>query len=65
MGKDRVPRLVGLFLLFAFLLNFPIVGVFSKEGKLFGIPSLYFYLLIAWVGFIILLYLASFNDKKK
>lgn len=64
MGNDRNSKLIGIFLLFALLLNFPIIGIFSKNGMLFGIPSLYFYLFLVWALLIIIMYLISKNKRK-
>lgn len=64
MGNDRNSKLVGIFLLFALLLNFPIIGIFSDNGVFVGIPSLYFYLFFAWAVLIVLLYLMSNNREK-
>lgn len=64
MGNDRNSKLIGVFLLFAILLNFPIIGIFSKNGNLFNIPALYFYLFAAWALMIVLLYMLSKNKKK-
>lgn len=64
MGNDRNSKLIGIFLLFALLLNFPIIGLFSKNGRLFGFPSLYFYLFAAWGILIVLLYLLSKKNRK-
>ncbi|MFK7950815.1 MAG: hypothetical protein AB8G11_24750 [Saprospiraceae bacterium] len=64
MGNDRNSKLIGIFLLFALLLNFPIIGIFSENGMLLGIPSLYFYLFLAWALLIVIMYLIS-NKKNK
>lgn len=64
MGNDRNSKLVGIFLLFALLFNFPIIGIFSKNGTLIGIPSLYFYLFLVWGLLIVLMYLMSNNNNK-
>jgi hypothetical protein len=41
-------RLAAIFLLGCFLLNYPILSLFSRSGKVFGIPLLYAYLFGAW-----------------
>ena len=64
MGNDRNSKLVGIFLLFAILLNFPIIGIFNKDGMLLGIPSLYFYLFLIWALLIIVMYLMSDRTHK-
>ncbi|MCB0568867.1 MAG: hypothetical protein KDC66_03850 [Phaeodactylibacter sp.] len=48
MGKDRLYKLSGLFILALFLFNFPIVGLLGK-GQLAGdIPLSYLFLFLAW-----------------
>ena len=64
MGNDRHSKLVGIFLLFAILLNFPIIGIFNEDGMLLGIPSLYFYLFLIWALLIIVMYLMSDRTHK-
>ncbi len=64
MGNDRNSKLVGIFLLFAILLNFPIIGIFNEDGMLLGIPSLYFYLFLIWALLIIVMYLMSDRTHK-
>lgn len=64
MGNDRNSKLVGIFLLFAILLNFPIIGIFNEGGMLLGIPSLYFYLFLIWALLIIVMYLMSDRTHK-
>ncbi|MGB1120712.1 MAG: hypothetical protein ACPG3Z_01870, partial [Saprospiraceae bacterium] len=62
--NDRNSKLVGIFLLFAILLNFPIIGIFNEDGMLLGIPSLYFYLFLIWALLIIVMYLMSDRTHK-
>jgi hypothetical membrane protein len=63
MSNDKNSKLIGIFLLFTLLLNFPIIGIFSKDGELFNIPSLYFYLFATWALLIFLLFLLSKRKK--
>lgn len=48
------PRLLFLALLFGVLLNFPLLGAFSHDARLAGIPVLYLYVLVAWVALVAL-----------
>ena len=64
MRNDRNSKLVGIFLLFVLLLNFPIIGIFSNDGMFLGIPSLYFYLFLVWGLLIVIMYLISKNQRK-
>ena len=43
------PRLVAVFLLGSVLLNYPILAIFTRPGRLLGIPLLYAYAFAAWV----------------
>ncbi len=43
-------KLVLLFVLGAFVLNFPVLAVFNRGGTLAGIPVLYLYLFGVWVA---------------
>ena len=38
--KSTAKKLVGLFMLFAALLNYPVLEIFSHQGSLGGIPVL-------------------------
>jgi len=57
MTTSRSSRLVGIFLLFFALLNFPIIGLFNKKMIIGGIPLLYLYLFFVWLIFIIFMFL--------
>jgi len=57
MTTTRSSKLIGIFLLFFALLNFPIIGFFNKKDMIVGIPLLYFYLFFVWLVFIILMFL--------
>jgi hypothetical protein len=61
--KRRDPplteRLIALVIAGAFLLNYPLIGLFSGGGRVLGIPALYFYLFGAWIGLIALIALLS------
>jgi hypothetical protein len=41
-------------LLFAVLLNYPLLAVFDHNGRVGGIPVLYLYVLVAWVVLVML-----------
>ena len=45
-------QLIALFFLGALLFNYPILSVFSTEGLIFGIPTLYVYIFITWTTLI-------------
>jgi hypothetical protein len=50
--------LIALFLLGALLLVPPLLIIFSKPVRVFGIPSLYLYLFAVWTGLIALVAVA-------
>ena len=45
----RGQRLLFLALLFAVLLNFPLLAVFDHEGRVGGVPVLYLYVMLMWI----------------
>ncbi len=57
MTTSRSPKLIGTFLFFFALLNFPVIGFFNQEKIIVGIPLLYAYLFSIWLVFIILMFL--------
>ena len=59
MTANKSSRLVGIFLLFFTLLNFPIIGLFNKTMIIGGIPLLYLYLFLVWLIFIIFMFLIA------
>ena len=52
-------RLVALFLLGCLLFNYPLMYVFSVDGRIFGIPILFAYLFSAWAVLIALIALIT------
>jgi hypothetical protein len=42
-------RLAAVFLLGFALFNFPVLSLFDRPGRLFGLPLLYAYLFLAWL----------------
>jgi hypothetical protein len=52
--QRRGQRLLFVSLLFAVLLNFPLLAVFDHDGRVAGIPVLYLYVLAAWVTLVLL-----------
>ncbi len=56
MSKGRKSeRLVALALLGLLLFNYPLISLFSSEGRVLGIPVLYAYLFGAWTTVIALI----------
>ena len=50
----RGQRLLFVALLFGVLLNFPLLGTFSLDARLAGIPVLYLYVLAVWAALVAL-----------
>jgi hypothetical protein len=59
----KVQRLVAVFLLGLFLLNYPLLPLFNGRGILFGIPALYAYLFLVW-GVLIALLVAVVERRR-
>jgi hypothetical protein len=51
----RSERLVALALLGLLLFDYPVLSLFSSEGRVLGIPLLYAYLFAAWTTVIALI----------
>jgi hypothetical protein len=49
----RNERLVALFLLGLLLYNYPILTLFNVPRLVLGVPVLYLYLFVAWLGVIV------------
>jgi len=52
--QRRGQRLLFVSLLFAVLLNFPLLAVFDHKGRVGGIPVLYLYLLLVWITLVLI-----------
>jgi|AntRauTorckE5430_2_1112549.scaffolds.fasta_scaffold22762_1 hypothetical protein len=53
-SNDRSLKLISIFLFGVVLFNFPLVGLFSRDGLVLGLPRLYGYFFLAWAGLIAL-----------
>lgn len=51
MGQARA-KLIGIFLLGVVLMHFPVVELFSKMPRLWGVPGAYFAIFGVWLVFI-------------
>jgi len=58
-SSRRSQRLAALFLLGCVLFNYPLMYLFSVDGRIFGIPVLFAYLFGAWAALIALIALVS------
>ena len=50
----RGPKLLFLAMLFGVLLNYPLLAVFDRDGRVAGVPVLYLYVLLTWVALVAL-----------
>ena len=48
-------RLAATFLLGCLLLDYPLLSLFNKPEKIFGVPLLYIYIFVAWAVLIALM----------
>ena len=56
MYRSRLTtqRLAAIFLFGCLLFNYPLLALFNKAAAVFGVPVLYAYIFLAWLGFILL-----------
>jgi hypothetical protein len=47
-SSRKGPRLAAIFVLGVLLFNYPLLAVFDRPERVFGIPLLYAYLFAAW-----------------
>ncbi len=55
-------KLIGIFLVGLFLLNYPVLSLFSPQYWVFGMPLIYFYFFALWL---VLIALACWIIEKK
>ena len=48
----RGQRLLFVAVLFAVLLNFPLLAAFDQAGRVAGVPTIYLYVLLIWLALI-------------
>lgn len=63
--QDRVKgrRLFFISVLFLVLLNFPVLSIFNKGSMVAGVPALYLYMMLVWLGCIVAIGL--FVERRK
>lgn len=49
---QRGARLLFVAALFAVLLNYPLLAAFDRAGRVAGVPTIYLYVLLAWLALI-------------
>lgn len=57
--RNPGPRLNGLFLLGALVLNYPLLSLFSHQNLVFGVPVFYLYIFVSWALLIAFLALVA------
>lgn len=66
---SKQSKLIGLSILALVMFNFPLLSVFSRSSTIGGIPSIFIYLFLAWLGIIFVMRQnvesKSIKDKKK
>lgn len=66
---SKQSKLIGLSILALVMFNFPLLSVFSRPATIGGIPSIFIYLFLAWLGIIFVMRQniesKSAKDKKK
>lgn len=63
MSNDRESRLILVFLLFAVLLSYPVLGIFDQPRLCMGLPLQYFYLFFIWLALIVVVALVVRKRK--
>lgn len=58
-NAPKNERLIGLFFFGCLLFNYPIISLFNMNAAFFGIPLLYLYLFLVWIGLIVLVMLVT------
>ena len=53
--ESRGQRMIALCMLGCVLFNFPVLALFNVPGALFGVPTLYAYIFLAWALLIALM----------
>lgn len=56
---SKYGRYIGIFILGCALFCYPVLSIFNKKSVLFGIPVLFVYIFVAWMGLLLLIHLAS------
>jgi len=56
---ERGQRYVAICMLGVVLFNYPLLALFNVSGVVFGVPVLYAYVFVAWVGLIVLMALVA------
>ncbi len=60
--ESKGQRFVALCMLGMLLFNYPVLALFNVPGTLFGVPTLYAYIFIAWAALIALMARVAESD---
>jgi len=60
--ESKGQRFVALCMLGMLLFNYPVLALFNVPGTLFGVPTLYAYIFLAWVALIALMARVAESD---
>lgn len=65
--KERLTneKLVFFSAIFCVLLCYPILSIFNRSSLIWGIPTLYLYLFLAWVFIITILFYVVRKDNQE
>jgi len=55
VSESKGQRFMALCMLGMLLFNYPILSLFNVPGTVFGVPTLYAYIFIAWAALIALM----------
>ncbi|MCB0032386.1 MAG: hypothetical protein KDE51_00075 [Anaerolineales bacterium] len=47
-NRKRLERLAAVFITGCLLFNYPILYIFSRDGRLWGFPTLYVFIFVSW-----------------
>lgn len=64
-NRKKGQKLVGIFLVFLLVFNFPLIGIFGTGGQILGIPTLLFALFGLWLTMIVALAFIIEKPAKK
>jgi hypothetical protein len=61
--KSKSQRFVALCMLGMLLFNYPVLALFNVPGTIFGVPTLYAYVFVAWAALIALMARVAETDE--
>ncbi|MCF8178217.1 MAG: hypothetical protein K9J74_06885 [Sulfuritalea sp.] len=63
-SRLKAQRLAFLFLMGCFFFNYPLLSVFNQSTDIFGLPSLYVWLMASWFALIMQMAWVVESDSK-